>query len=890
MRILPRHHARAAVLLLIAIILAVWWVPSFLSAERYRRRLEAGLERKLMRPVSFRSLSYRVLPRPGFSIYDVVVKDDPTFGAEPFARVDRIDCDLRWHSLWRSKLDFAALHLARPTFNVVRRAQGEWNVENLLRRSGVASGSLVAQGSPSNSAALSPPDDPQRGDIDLEADDARLNFKVGEDKKPFTITDVEARLRLEKGRRLVRFRLAGNPVRTDVAFATPGKLELSGEWTPGQDLDGPLEATLRTRGSLLYNWAPLLTGRNPAIYGVLDFDARLTGSLRSLKIEGQGHLDGLHHWEALPPSDSMTVSVSVRGGFDRTRGKVEFETLDASFAGSRLHLTGSVENLPTFPEVDLVMALERSRLEDLMALGHRLSGLSSSLGASGRVDGLVTIQGRWNAPRYGGFVGARSVLLRTSSGTFPVSDLNVTIENREARLAPAKITLTPRLELSAEGLLGSSGPTEKGRAPCCTGSPLYDLLLSAKAASLHDLVGFARRIGVRAVHDVEVDGAATARFHLTGTAWPPAAPALSGNADLRVVQVLLPGVTEPIRLAGAHVQVDGDRIVADRFVATIGASVLTGRLEHQGDRGQPWIFNLHANRVSLEEGSLWFDALGHRTGLPLLERIPGLRSLAAPAGQGASLFGSLRAEGSFATPAVTYRSAALTDFRTFAEVSGRTIRLSGTSFRTAGGRGQGNLEVNLGESPALVTADMSVEGARVEAFASSFPAGLRSARGLLSGKVQFQSRGLTRPEFTANLRAEAAIRLKSVSLGGFDPLTAAARAASLGELDPGRGDATLRSTTLHLQIRDARVTLNQSPIEISGALFRLSGSYAFNGTFDLDVHADFHRVNRRWANEGDGATPKERVADFRLTGPMDHLAAAPGLQVSQGLATETQEK
>jgi uncharacterized protein involved in outer membrane biogenesis len=877
MTILLRHRARATAVTLTTLLLGAWFVPSFLSAERYRRRLEAGLERKLKRPVAFSALSYRLLPRPGFSIYGVVVKDDPSFGAEPFARVERIDCDLRWRSLWRSELDLAALHLTRPTFNIVRRAQGEWNVENLLHR-------LAGVGSPGN---LSAPDDPQRSDIDLEADDARLNFKVGADKKPFAVTEVEAGLRIEPGRRLVRFRLAGNPVRTDIAFAAPGQLELSGEWTPGQVLDGPLEATLKTRRSLLYNWAPLLTGRNPEIYGVLDFEARLTGSLRSLKIEGQGRLDGLHRWESLPPSDSMTVSVSVQGGFDRTRGKAEIESLDASFADSRLHLTGSVEKIAASPEVDLVIALGRSRVEDLLALGHRLSGLSSSFGVSGRVDGLVTIQGRWNARRYAGFAGARNVLLHTASGTFPVSDLNVTIDNQEARLAPARITLTPRLELSVEGLLGPSGPAEKGRPEA--GAWLYDLLISAKAAPLHDLVGYARRLGVRVAEDVEAEGGATARFHLTGTAWPPAAPALSGNAELRGVRLLVPGVTEPIRLAEARVQVNGDRIVAGPLVAAFGASVFTGRLEHQGDRSQPWMFDLHADRVSLEEGSLWFDALGHRTGLPLLERIPGLRSLAARRSASASLFSSLRAQGSFATPAVTYRSVTLTDFRTFAEVFDRTIRLSRASFRAAGGHGQGSLEVNLAESPALVTADLSLESAKVQALASHFPAGLRSARGLLSGRAHVQSRGLTRPEFAANLQGEATVRLKNVSLGGFDPLTATARATSLGELDPGRGDLGFRSATVAFEIRDGRATLSPSRVEIGGALFRLSGSYPFNGTVDFDVHADFRRVTRRWLDE-EGTMLGAKVADFRLIGPVDRLAVVPGVQLSRGLATETEEK
>jgi hypothetical protein len=858
-----RHHARVIVASLMVITLAAWLIPSFLSAERYRRRLEAALERKLMRPVTFSALSYRMLPRPGFSIYNVVVKDDPRFGAEPFARAERIDCDLRWRSLWRSRLDFAALHLVGPTFNVVRSASGEWNVENLLRRSGVA---LPNE--------LSPPDDPQRGDIDLQTSGARLNFKLGTDKKPFAVTDVEATLRIERDRRLVRFGLTGKPVRTDVALATPGELELSGEWRPGQDLSGPLYATLRTHGSLLYNWVPLLSGRNPEIYGVLDFDARLTGSLRALKIEGRGSLNQLHRWESLPPSGSMTVSFSVRGGFDRTQGRAECEGLEVLFADSRLHLTGSVEKIPASPEVDLVIALERSRLEDVLALGRRVSGLSGSLGVSGRVNGLLTIQGPWNARRYGGFALARDVLLHASSGTFGVSDLNVKIDDQEARLAPARITLTPRLELSLEGVLGSSGPAAKGPR-----SSVYDLLISSKTAPLHDLVWFGRGLGVRAVQELEAEGGVTLRLHLTGTAWPPAAPALAGSAELRGARLLVPGVTEAISLTEGRLQVNGDHIVADPLVGVIGASTFFGRLEHQGDHSRPWIFDLHASKLSLEDGSLWFDVLGHRTPLPLVERIPGLRSLAAR--RASSLFGALSAQGSFATPTLSYRSLMLSDFRAFAEVSGRKVRLSKASFRAAGGHGHGSLEVDLSESPASVSADATLEGVKVQALAAGFPAALRNVRGLVSGNGHFETQGLSRQELAANLRGEATVRLRSVSLGGFDPLSAAARAISWGELDPGRGDVVLRSATAFLQIQDGRVTLSHSPVEISGALLRLSGSYTFDGILDLDVHADFRRVTRRWIDVADDSMPGERVTDFHLIGAFDRLAVVPGVQISR---------
>lgn len=79
----PRHrrYTRIGFVAFALLTLAVWQVPAFLSAERYRRRLEAGLEHLLQRPVTFSSGSLRLLPRPGFSLENVVVREDPAFGS-----------------------------------------------------------------------------------------------------------------------------------------------------------------------------------------------------------------------------------------------------------------------------------------------------------------------------------------------------------------------------------------------------------------------------------------------------------------------------------------------------------------------------------------------------------------------------------------------------------------------------------------------------------------------------------------------------------------------------------------------------------------------------------------------------------------------------------------
>src|SRR5579863_10116019 len=80
-----RRTSRRALVAVLFLALAAWFLPSLVSVERYRRRLEAGLEQALKRPVDFGAVSLRLLPRPGFVIENVVVHEDPRFGIEPFA-------------------------------------------------------------------------------------------------------------------------------------------------------------------------------------------------------------------------------------------------------------------------------------------------------------------------------------------------------------------------------------------------------------------------------------------------------------------------------------------------------------------------------------------------------------------------------------------------------------------------------------------------------------------------------------------------------------------------------------------------------------------------------------------------------------------------------------
>jgi hypothetical protein len=855
-----RRRVRNLTVALLLLGLAAWVVPSYFSAERYRHRLQAGLEQTLHRPVKFGGSSFRLLPRPGFSIEDAEIAEDPNFGSEPFARVARIDCDLRWHTLWRSRMDFAHLHLDHPSFNLVVNSHGEWNVRKLLLQSGVTAPGTAPAGGERTVAAEQ---------LDLEVDEARINFQVGANKKPFALTDVRARLQVNPAERRVQFQITASPVRSDLTLPTPGPVEANGTWTPGADLHGPLDARMRTRGALLYDWIPVVTGQNPQIYGVLDADVHLTGSLPDLILEGETHLTQLHRWKDLPPSDPLPSTLRFRARLAHGRERVQVESLEASFADSHLHLSGSVDNLPFAPQLDLVMALERSRLEDVMAVVHRLWPGAGSWNLKGRIDGMVTIQGPWKERRYGGFVSARQASLVTPSGSFPLSEMAVRINRRGAILAPMQITLAPRVNLSAQGAMDR---TNLG--------PRYEVQLAAKGVPLRDALSFGRGVGIHAFQGIDATGSATALIRLAGSAWPLARPVLTAHAEVRAARLFIPGLAEALNLPRASLQINGDEITADPVIAVLGTSVFNARLMHQGARINPWKFVLRANSLALEQGALWFDALGLRRPLPLLERLPGLASFAARREVAAQILGSLNAEGQFTTPVLSYRGVVLKDFAGTFEIAGRTIRMKGAKFRADGGRGEAEGAVDFTTAPPGLSAKASLTGVSAQSLTAPLPGPVRDLRGSVNATGNFQTRGLAREELAENLTGEMELRVRDISFGDFDPLGTLAQQAHWGKLEPTRGPVTCPPATLNIDIHDHRFILKTMALDLAGASLQLSGNYDRAGVVTLNVRADLRRLRRRWLEQEDDSLPLAARAEVRLGGPIDHLVVNPQERVA----------
>jgi hypothetical protein len=350
---------------------------------------------------------------------------------------------------------------------------------------------------------------------------------------------------------------------------------------------------------------------------------------------------------------------------------------------------------------------------------------------------------------------------------------------------------------------------------------------------------------------------------------------------MRAARLLIPGLTEPLNVPRASLQIMGDQITADPLLAVLGTSVFKAKLAHHGARINPWKFDLEANSLRLEQAALWFDALGRRRPTPLLERLPGLASFAARREAAAQIFGSLNAEGRFATPLATYRGVTLKDFQGSFEVAGRAIRMKAATFRADGGRGEAQGAADFTTSPPLLSAQASLAGLSLPSLTARLPGPARGLHGSVSATGSFQTRGLAHDELAENLTGKMELRVKDISFGDFDPLGTLAQQAHWGKLEPRRGPVTAPPTTLNLEIRDRRFILKTAALDLSGASLQFNGTYAWAGALNLNVRADLRHLRRRWSEDEEEPHPPAHLAELRLSGPIDHLVVNP----QEGLAS-----
>src|SRR5450631_1679745 len=193
--------AIAAVVLLLAVAI----VPPFLSINRYKKQITSLLSSSVGRPVRLSSMELRVLPRPSFVLTDLSVEEDPSYGAEPVLHANTVTASIRLLPLWRGRLEISRISVDEASLNLVRTADGRWNLDPIFQTAAARSNSTERN----QSKTLPMPY--------LEATNSRINIKQGFEKLPYSLVNADLSFS-EDDPGNWHIRLRGQPARTDLSL------------------------------------------------------------------------------------------------------------------------------------------------------------------------------------------------------------------------------------------------------------------------------------------------------------------------------------------------------------------------------------------------------------------------------------------------------------------------------------------------------------------------------------------------------------------------------------------------------------------------------------------------------------------------------------------------
>lgn len=278
----------ALILLLLLVIVA----PPYLDINHFRRGIVQSISAELGRPVQASAVELTLFPRPAFVLHGLTVAEDPAYGAEPVLMADTVTASLRASTLWHRRVEIARLEFDAPSLNLARNGAGQWNFESLLHRSSAL-------------RSASAPKHPQPFPY-VEATEARINFKVGPEKLPFSLEGADLALWKESGNAW-HLRIQARPVRTDLTVADTGQIRGEGVVrATGPLANAPIQATLEWRRVQLGEISRLLHGEDEGWRGTVDWTAQAKGTLADLLLTSDIQIEEFRRDEFVPPAE-MTI-------------------------------------------------------------------------------------------------------------------------------------------------------------------------------------------------------------------------------------------------------------------------------------------------------------------------------------------------------------------------------------------------------------------------------------------------------------------------------------------------------------------------------------------------------------------------------------------------------
>jgi hypothetical protein len=689
-----RVAAAAVVILLILFLVRP-------GVSRLKTRITDSISRAVDRPVEIGAVHLRFLPRPGFDLDNLVISEDPQFGAEPMLRAPEVTAIVRLTSLLRGRLDISRLELTEPSLNLVRRKEdGRWNWASLLERTRRTPLAPTAK-----SKSESRPGFPY-----IEASSGRINFKSGAEKKPYALLDADFAL-WQESENAWGVRLKAQPLRTDMSLSDTGLLRINGTWQRAPSLlETPLQVTAEWSKAQLGQLTKLISGADKGWRGDSRLDVALNGTPSALQVSVDASVEGFHRYDILA-SDAFSMAAHCDGRYNASVGAMReifcaspvgngMLTLkgDAGPPGSRLlNLTLDLESVPANSVAQLVRRAKKDLPADLVATGTVRGNFSV------REDGPSAPEFRGAGELLAFHLQSPSNKVEFGFGKIPFALVS---EDRADRPSGRNSSRESNIEASPPAEMR----VDYGPLPVALGRPVAAqahgwLARSGFSLSLRGEGEIARTLGLASLFGLRTlkanaNGIAQMDLQITGQ-WSAASqptassgfssPAVTGTVRLQNVRATAHGLHGPIEISSAELRLAPDEARIDKLNARAADAHWTGSLTLPRGCGTPDACLIHFN-LNSDEAIL--SALYGWLGSHPTER-RWYQVLYSSVPEAASILRNLRASGNVTISRLLIHHVPLNHVSAALDLDRGKLNISDLRFDVLGGKHRGDWQADF---------------------------------------------------------------------------------------------------------------------------------------------------------------------------------------------------
>jgi hypothetical protein len=535
-------------------------------------------------------------------------------------RAGEVAAPIRITSLVRGRLEIATLSATDTSINLVRDSRGRWNLSALLERS-----SQIPSAPTAKRPLESRPAFPY-----LEATQARINFKIGQEKTPYALSNADVALWQESDNTWGA-RLRAQPVRTEFNLTDTGLVRVNATWQRSEHLnETPLQATVSWQKGQLGQITKLFSGRDRGWRGDVTLNVNLSGTPQALMVRSQITVDDFRRYDIAGGNLRLATQCSARynnderevydlfcespvgDGFARVRGNVGPFTPDLVY-----DLTLSADKVPLSRVVNLVRESKQGLPADVVATGNldgdfyarRDRGQPGEVWGEGSLSGArIASNGEKNEIVFG------DVPLALVPGTQADANQNSGSKTTVAadkpsdpslQLGPFPIVLNaPQTKNAPAAESGDGTPTAAG----WISRSGYHFQLRGET-TLRNAFRLARTLGIPSYRPA-AQGSARVDLSLSGSWQGFGAPRVLGSAELRNVRAETHGFNQPVLISTALFALTADTVTLQKISAQTGSTHWNGSVTRARQCAAPCLFqfNLGADQLSAAELDEWFTS------------------------------------------------------------------------------------------------------------------------------------------------------------------------------------------------------------------------------------------------------------------------------------------